>query len=39
MIEALDILVSRRPPDSEARWYGPMATEDDENIPLGEEAI
>lgn len=42
-LEALDILVSRRTPDSEATWYGPMATEDgvpiEENIRLAEEAI
>jgi hypothetical protein len=42
-LEALDNLVSRRTPDSEATWYGPMATEDgvpiEENIRLAEEAI
>ncbi|MHC5676280.1 DUF6887 family protein [Nostoc sp.] len=42
-LEALDILVSRRTPDSEATWYGPMVTEDgmpiEENIRIAEEAI
>lgn len=42
-LEALDILVSRRTPDSEATWYGPMATEDgvpiEANIRLAEKAI
>ena len=27
-LEALDILVNRRTPDSEATWYGPMVTAD-----------
>jgi hypothetical protein len=42
-LEALDMLVSRRTPDSEATWYGPMATEDgtpiEENIRIAEQAI
>lgn len=42
-LEPLRILYSRRTPDSEATWYGPMATEDgvpiEENIRLAEEAI
>jgi hypothetical protein len=42
--EAIRVLFSRRnPPDSEATWYGPMATEDgtpiEENIRIAEEAI
>jgi hypothetical protein len=41
--EALDILVSRRTPDSEATWYAPMVTAEgvpiEENIQLGKEAI
>lgn len=41
--EALDILVSRRTPDSEATWYAPMVTAEgvpiEENIRLGEQAI
>jgi len=41
--EALDILVSRRTPDSEATWYAPMVTAEgvpiEENIQLGEQAI
>lgn len=42
-LEALDILVSRRTPDSEATWYGPMSTPEgkpiEENILIAEEAI
>lgn len=42
-LEPLRVLYSRRTPDSEATWYGPMATEDgvpiEENIRLAEEAI
>ena len=42
-LEALDILVSRRTPDSEATWYAPMVTAEgvpiEENIQLGEQAI
>lgn len=42
-LEALDILVNRRTPDSEATWYGPMVTADgtpiEENIRIAEEAI
>ncbi len=41
--EALDILVNRRTPDSEATWYAPMVTAEgipiEENIRLGEQAI
>jgi len=41
--EALDILVSRRTPDSEATWYAPMVTAEgvpiEENVRLGEQAI
>ena len=41
--EALDILVSRRTPDSEATWYAPMVTAEavpiEENVQLGEQAI
>ncbi|QSX70548.1 MAG: hypothetical protein EZY12_06655 [Dolichospermum sp. DET69] len=41
--EALDILVSRRTPDSEATWYAPMVTAEgvpiEENIRLAEVAI
>jgi hypothetical protein len=41
--EALDILVSRRTPDSEATWYAPMMTAEgvpiEENIRLAEVAI
>ena len=41
--EALDILVSRRTPDSEATWYAPMVTAEgipiEENVRLAEEAI
>ena len=32
--EALDILVSRRTPDSEATWYAPMVTA--EGVPIEE---
>ncbi|WP_460201357.1 hypothetical protein [Scytonema sp. NUACC21] len=36
-------MYSRRTPDSEATWYGPMATEDgtpiEENIRIANEAI
>ncbi|MBD2437205.1 DUF6887 family protein [Nostoc sp. FACHB-110] len=42
-VEPLRILYSRRTPDSEATWYGPMFTEDgkpiEENIRIAEEAI
>ena len=42
-LEALDILVSRRTPDSEATWYAPMVTAEgvpiEENIRLGEQVI
>ena len=42
-LEALDILVSRRTPDSEATWYAPMVTAEgipiEENVRLAEEAI
>jgi hypothetical protein len=42
-LEALDILVSRRTPDSEATWYAPMVTAEgvpiEENIQLAVEAI
>jgi len=42
-LEALDALVSRRSPDSEATWYGPMTTPEgepiEENIRIAEEAI
>ncbi len=42
--EAIGVLFSRRnPPDSEATWYGPMATPEgkpiEENIRIAEEAI
>lgn len=41
--EALNILVSRRTPDSEATWYAPMVTAEgipiEENVRLAEEAI
>ncbi|WP_442940634.1 DUF6887 family protein [Nostoc sp.] len=42
--EAIRVLFSRRnPPDSEATWYRPMATEDgtpiEENIRIAQEAI
>jgi hypothetical protein len=33
-LEALDILVSRRTPDSEATWYAPMVTA--EGVPIEE---
>jgi hypothetical protein len=42
-LEALNILVSRRTPDSEATWYAPMVTAEgipiEENVRLAEEAI
>ncbi len=42
-VEPLRVLYSRRTPDSEATWYGPMVTEDgvpiEENIRIAEEAI
>ncbi|AFZ24292.1 hypothetical protein Cylst_2049 [Cylindrospermum stagnale PCC 7417] len=42
-LEPLRVLYSRRTPDSEATFYGPMATEDgvpiEENIRLAEKAI
>ena len=42
-VEPLRVLYSRRTPDSEATWYGPMATPEgvpiEENIRLSEEAI
>jgi hypothetical protein len=42
-VEPLRVLYSRRTPDSEATWYGPMTTEDgtpiEENIRIAEEAI
>ena len=42
-VEPLRVLYSRRTPDSEATWYGPMITEDgvpiEENIRIAEEAI
>lgn len=42
-IQPLRVLYSRRTPDSEATWYGPMTTEDgtpiEENIRIAEEAI
>ncbi len=42
-MEALHALVSRRTPDSEATWYGPMFTKEgvpiEENIRIAEEAI
>ncbi|MDF5730736.1 MAG: hypothetical protein PUP92_22635 [Rhizonema sp. PD38] len=42
-VEPLRVLYSRRTPDSEATWYGPMATEDgmpiEENIRIAEAAI
>ncbi|MEH1998879.1 MAG: hypothetical protein V7L00_09045 [Nostoc sp.] len=42
-LEALDILVNRRTPDSEATLYGPMVTADgtpiEDNIRIAEEAI
>jgi len=41
--EALDILVSRRTPDSEATWYAPMVTAEgvpiEENIQLAAKGI
>jgi hypothetical protein len=42
-LEALDILVSRRTPDSEATWYAPMVTAEgvpiEENIQLAAKGI
>lgn len=42
-IEPLRVLYSRRTPDSEATWYGPMTDKDgvpiEENIRIAEEAI
>ena len=42
-VEPLRVLYSRRTPDSEATWYGPMVTQDGvpikENIRIAEEAI
>ncbi|MFN6562730.1 MAG: DUF6887 family protein [Nostoc sp. ChiSLP01] len=42
-VEPLRVLYSRRTPDSEATWYGPMVTADgtpiEENIRIAEEAI
>jgi hypothetical protein len=42
-IEPLRVLYSRRSPDSEATWYGPMCTSEgvpiEENIRIAEEAI
>ncbi|MBD2495661.1 DUF6887 family protein [Nostoc sp. FACHB-280] len=42
-VEPLRVLYSRRTPDSEATWYGPMFAEDgtpiEENIRIAEEAI
>ena len=42
-VEPLRILYSRRSPDSEATWYGPMCTPEgvpiEENIRIAEEAI
>lgn len=42
-IEPLRVLYSRRTPDSEATWYGPMVTQEgvpiEENIRIAEEAI
>ncbi len=42
-IEPLRVLYSRRSPDSEATWYGPMCTPEgvpiEENIRIAEEAI
>ncbi|MBN3899533.1 MAG: hypothetical protein HWQ41_30985 [Nostoc sp. NOS(2021)] len=42
-VEPLRVLYSRRTPDSEATWYGPMVTTDgtpiEENIRIAEEAI
>ncbi len=42
-IEPLRVLYSRRSPDSEATWYGPMSTPEgapiEENIRIAEEAI
>ena len=39
----MNILVSRRTPDSEATWYAPMVTAEgipiEENVRLAEEAI
>lgn len=42
-IEPLRVLYSRRTPDSEATWYGPMTDKDgvpiEENIRIAEAAI
>ncbi|MBD2487756.1 DUF6887 family protein [Aulosira sp. FACHB-615] len=42
-VEPLRVLYSRRTPDSEATWYGPMFAEDgtpiEENIRIAEEAL
>lgn len=42
-VEPLRVLYSRRSPDSEAIWYGPMCTPEgvpiEENIRIAEEAI
>ena len=42
-LQALDALVSRRTPDEEATWYGPMTTPEgepiEENIRIAEQAI
>ncbi len=42
-VEPLRVLYSRRSPDSEATWYGPMSTPEgvpiEENIRIAEEAI
>lgn len=42
-VESLRVLYSRRSPDSEAIWYGPMVTQAgvpiEENIRIAEEAI
>lgn len=42
-VEPLRVLYSRRSPDSEATWYGPMCTPEgvpiEENIRIAEEAI
>lgn len=42
-IEPLQVLFSRRTPDSEATWYGPLVTPDgmpiEENIRISEAAI
>lgn len=42
-VEPLRVLYSRRTPDSEATWYGPMVTKEgvpiEENIRIAEEVI